>query len=69
MKQNLHPDMNEITARCVCGASYQTLSTLEEVVVTFCSECHPYYTQKQQFADVEGRIQKFNRKYGTNTDK
>ena len=64
MKRDVHPRMHETSARCVCGASYATLSTQEEIVVTFCAQCHPYYTQKQQFADVEGRIDKFYRKYG-----
>jgi large subunit ribosomal protein L31 len=64
MKKNFHPEINEIEARCVCGASFITLSTAKEIVTSFCSACHPFYTKKQQFADAEGRIDKFKRKYG-----
>jgi large subunit ribosomal protein L31 len=64
MKKNLHPAMNEVKARCVCGTTFTVESTLSDIVVSFCSKCHPFYTNKQQFADVEGRIQKFNKKFG-----
>lgn len=64
MKKDLHPKFNELTARCVCGEKFPTFSTKEDLVVTFCSKCHPYFTNKQQFADVEKRIDKFFKKYG-----
>ncbi len=64
MKKNLHPKNNCFSARCVCGETFETCSTKESIVVTFCSKCHPFYTNKQQFADVEGRIDKFFKKYG-----
>ena len=65
MKKNLHPKFNAISARCVCGEKFATSSTREEIVVTFCSRCHPFFTDKQQFADVEGRIDKFLKKYAS----
>lgn len=64
MKKDIHPLINELNARCVCGQTYPILSTKSDIVVSFCSKCHPYYTNKQQFADMEGRIEKFNKKYG-----
>lgn len=67
MKKELHPNLNSINARCVCGQVYPTYSTRKEVVVSFCAKCHPFYTNKQQFADVEGRIDKFYKKYGNNS--
>lgn len=63
MKKELHPNLNNINARCVCGEIFPILSVREDIVVSFCSRCHPYYTNKQQYADVEGRIDKFNKKY------
>jgi large subunit ribosomal protein L31 len=63
MKKNQHPTTQVISSRCVCGKTYDVLSTQEQIVVSFCSACHPYYTNKQQFADTEGRIQKFNKRY------
>jgi large subunit ribosomal protein L31 len=64
MKKEIHPKTHEFDARCVCGQTFPAISTLKEIVVSFCSKCHPYYTNKQQFADVEGRIDKFYKKYG-----
>ena len=67
MKKEIHPKVFELKARCVCGKDFSALSTKDEIIVCFCSACHPFYTQKQQFADMEGRIDKFNKKYkGTN---
>ncbi|MCT6854594.1 MAG: 50S ribosomal protein L31, partial [Lactobacillus panisapium] len=28
------------------------------------SDSHPFYTGKQKFAQADGRIEKFNKKYG-----
>lgn len=64
MKKNVHPVSCVIDARCVCGVLFPILSVKKDVVVSFCSKCHPFYTNKQQFADVEGRIQKYNKKFG-----
>jgi large subunit ribosomal protein L31 len=32
--------------------------------VEICSACHPFFTGKQKFVDSEGRVDRFNRKYG-----
>lgn len=64
MKKSIHPESRFVDARCVCGTSFPILTTKESILVSFCSHCHPFYTNKQQFADVEGRIQKYNKKFG-----
>jgi large subunit ribosomal protein L31 len=64
MKKDIHPKSSVIESRCVCGHVYPVLTTKKDIVVSFCSACHPFYTNKQQFADVEGRIEKFNKKFG-----
>ncbi len=64
MKKDLHPNSFIIDARCMCGECFPVLTTQESILVSFCSKCHPFYTGKQQFADVEGRIQKYNKKFG-----
>lgn len=69
MKANIHPEMKETTIKCACGASFKTRSTKENIEVEICSECHPFYTGKQGSAKRTGNIEKFNRKYGLNTDK
>jgi len=63
MKLEIHPKTYEVTAQCACGASYVLTSTVPEVKVTICSNCHPFYTGTQKFLDTAGRIEKFNRKY------
>ena len=37
---------------------------LDEIRVDTCSNCHPFYTGKQRFASADGRVDKFNKKYG-----
>lgn len=63
MKKNIHPILHEITARCACGNAFQTRSTANELKVTICSACHPFYTGAQKFVDTAGRIEKFKKKY------
>lgn len=47
-----------------CGNEFETLSTTKEIKVDTCSNCHPFYTGKQRFAQAQGRVEKFNKKYG-----
>lgn len=47
-----------------CGAEFESGSVLDEVRVDTCSNCHPFYTGKQRFASADGRVEKFNKKYG-----
>jgi large subunit ribosomal protein L31 len=49
---------------CACGNEFETGSTNKEIKVEVCSECHPFYTGRQKFADAGGRVDKFNKKYG-----
>ena len=64
MKADIHPEYNEVTIRCACGNEVTTRMTIKELNVEICSECHPFYTGKQKLMDTQGRIEKFNRKYG-----
>lgn len=63
MKKDIHPTTHEITARCACGNSFTTRSTKNELKVTICSHCHPFFTGTQKYVDTAGRIEKFNKKY------
>jgi len=63
MKPGIHPELHEVVARCSCGHSYPTLSTVTDIRVTLCSACHPFYTGDQKFVDTAGRIEKYNAKY------
>lgn len=63
MKKNIHPKTNEATTvTCVCGSVFTTQSTVDDIRVDICSQCHPLYTGKQKFIDTEGRIDKFNKR-------
>ncbi len=64
MKENIHPEYHEATVRCACGNEFVVGSTLSEIKVEICSQCHPFFTGKQKLVDSEGRVEKFLRKYG-----
>lgn len=63
MKANIHPKYFVTTASCACGNKFEMGSTKESLKVDVCSQCHPFYTGKQKFADVGGRVDKFKKKY------
>lgn len=63
MKQGIHPNWyNRAKVICACGASFVTGSTIPEIRVEICSNCHPFYTGTQKLVDTEGQVEKFNRK-------
>ncbi|MGB4984733.1 MAG: 50S ribosomal protein L31 [Erysipelotrichaceae bacterium] len=65
MKQNIHPKYQKAKVICAtCGNEFETGSIKSEINVDTCSNCHPFYTGRQRFAQAAGRIEKFNRKYG-----
>ena len=65
MKAKIHPNVNVCKVTCTsCGHTFETLSTMKEIRVDTCAECHPFYTGKQRFVQAAGRVDKFNKKYG-----
>jgi large subunit ribosomal protein L31 len=65
MKSDIHPEYNEITVNCSCGASFTTRSTAgHDLNLEVCSACHPFFTGKQKILDTGGRVDKFRQKYG-----
>ena len=64
MKQGIHPEYKVTTVRCSCGNVFETRSTVSELRVELCSECHPFYTGKQKLVDTGGRVERFERRYG-----
>lgn len=63
MKRETHPETFDITARCACGNAFKTTSTTDDLHVTICSKCHPYFTGTQKYLDTAGRIEKFERRF------
>ncbi len=65
MKQDIHPNYEEIEVTCSCGNKIKTRSTLcKPLSVEVCSQCHPFYTGTQKVMDTGGRIERFNKRFG-----
>ncbi len=65
MKADIHPDYQQTTISCACGATYHTRSTRRDIKIGICAACHPFFTGEQKFVDTAGRIEKFSRRYAT----
>jgi large subunit ribosomal protein L31 len=63
MKAGIHPDYSEATISCACGNKFKTRSTVGDLHVEICSNCHPFFTGTQKIVDTEGRVERFKRKY------
>jgi len=66
MREGIHPEYYQATVTCNCGNTFVTGSTKPEIHVEVCSKCHSFYTGQQKTARADGRIDKFNKKYGVN---
>lgn len=64
MRAGIHPNYKLSTVTCSCGNTFETGSVKEDIRVEVCSDCHPFYTGRQKFAAADGRIDRFNKKYG-----
>ena len=64
MKKDIHPDYVEAEVSCACGNVVKTRSTVEKMHVNLCSACHPFFTGQAKFVDTEGRVDRFNKRYG-----
>jgi large subunit ribosomal protein L31 len=68
MKPEIHPKYEAIKASCSCGNVFTTRSTIcKDILVDVCSECHPFYTGKQKILDSAGRVDRFNKRFGSRT--
>ena len=79
MKQGIHPEYRPVVFRdTTTGFKFitgSTKSTSETVVwedgneypllrVEITSDSHPFYTGRQKFTQADGRVDRFNKKYG-----
>jgi large subunit ribosomal protein L31 len=67
MKASIHPEYKKSVVSCICGNQFETRSTVGNIKVEICSQCHPFFTGRQKLLDSAGRIERFNRKYGKKT--
>ena len=66
MKTGIHPAYQMISVRCSCGNTFTTGSTSKTALTAeLCNECHPFFTGKQKLVDTGGRVDRFNKRYGS----
>lgn len=60
MKTGIHPELKPTKVNCLgCGEKFESISTVSEISVDVCSNCHPFYTGKQKLVDTAGRVDRF----------
>lgn len=62
-KKNLHPEMYNTKIYCDGKLILNILTTKKELYVNIWSGNHPFYTGSQKILDMEGRVDKFEKKY------
>ena len=67
MKSEIHPAYKAAKITCACGCVVETRSTVGDIHVEICSNCHPFFTGKQKLVDTAGRVERFNKRYGKKT--
>jgi large subunit ribosomal protein L31 len=81
MKDKIHPKYDEVLVSCAsCGNQFTVGSTRLDgarkeyqgreypaMTLEICSQCHPFFSGKQIYVDTAGRVEKFQRRYGSLT--
>lgn len=63
MKTEVHPKYYpDAKVVCACGHTFTVGSTVPEIHVELCSNCHPFYTGQQKLVDTSRRVEKFTEK-------
>lgn len=64
MKKDIHPQYHQLEVVCgTCGATWRTGSTVKDLRVSICGNCHPFYTGDQRvMVDTEGQVDRFMKK-------
>ena len=63
MKSAIHPTYHQnVQVTCLCGNTFTTGSTAEELKTEVCSVCHPFYTGTQRIVDTGGQVERFRRR-------
>jgi large subunit ribosomal protein L31 len=63
MKKDIHPPFQKAIVHCACGNEFETFTTVKEIKVEICSQCHPLFTGQQKIVDSGGRVERFRRKF------
>jgi len=68
MKKDIHPKYDLKTkATCACGAVFEVGSTMPEIHMEICSNCHPFYTGNEKIMDTAGRVERFKKRAAATT--
>lgn len=60
MKAKTHPKWyKDAKVKCACGNTFTVGSTIAEIEVEVCSNCHPFYTGQMKYVDTAGRVDAF----------
>lgn len=64
MKKDIHPKL--VASKVVCDGEtvMETYSNQDELRVDVWSGNHPFFTGQQRFIDTEGRVEKFQKRFG-----
>ena len=63
-RKGLHPEFYQTKVFCDGKLVLEVGTTKEEMYVDIWSGNNPFYTGSQKIIDAEGRVDKFERKYG-----
>jgi len=62
VKEKIHPKYVQANGQCACGNKFTTGSTKADMHVDVCAKCHPFFTGKQHILDIQGRVERFNKR-------
>lgn len=69
MKQDIHPKYYpDAQIHCACGNKWTTGSTMPEISVEICNNCHPFYTGKEKMLDTRGRVDRLKKRMSRSDD-
>lgn len=61
MKKDMHPKYYQAKVVCACGNVFTVGSTLPEIKVEVCANCHSFFTGQEKLVDTAGRVERFKK--------
>lgn len=63
MKTGIHPQWhNQAQVVCSCGNIFSVGSTKATIRTEVCYKCHPFFTGQMKYVDIQGRVERFQRR-------